>query len=115
MVRRPFLTERHVKTRLEWANEHHEWTVDDWKRVLWSDEAAVKKDSDVRQFWAFRHQNKLEKYAPKNVRGRSKSGDVQQMIWACFTSNKLGPIVFINGTLNSSVYIDILRQNLLPF
>src|SRR5579862_5082684 len=37
------------------------------------------------------------------------------MIWACFTGNKLGPIVFINGTLNSSMYIDILRQNLLPF
>ena len=37
------------------------------------------------------------------------------MIWGCFAGAKLGPIVFINGTVNSDVYISILRDNLLPF
>ena len=34
------------------------------------------------------------------------------MIWGCFADSKLGPIVFINGTVN---YISILQDNLLPF
>jgi transposase len=29
--------------------------------------------------------------------------------------NKLGPIAFINGMVNSDVYIDIIRNNLLPY
>jgi hypothetical protein len=37
------------------------------------------------------------------------------MIWAGFVGNKLGPIVYINGTVNSDVYIDIVRQDLLPY
>ena len=37
------------------------------------------------------------------------------MIWGCFIDNKLGPIVFIHGTVNSKAYIDILDQNLIPF
>ena len=34
------------------------------------------------------------------------------MIWGCFVGNKLGPIAFINDTVNSDMYIDILHNNL---
>ena len=37
------------------------------------------------------------------------------MIWGCFAGNKLDPIAFINGTVNNDVYIDTLRDNLLPY
>ena len=37
------------------------------------------------------------------------------MIWACFMSDKLGPIVFINGMVNAEVYINVLTNSLLPF
>ena len=37
------------------------------------------------------------------------------MIWGCFVSNKLGPIVFVDGTVNQYVYMDILREQLPPF
>jgi len=63
----------------------------------------------------FRYQTKVEKYAAKNVRGKERDGDVFQMIWECFTGNKLGPIVFLNGIVNSDLYIDILQNNLLPY
>ena len=52
---------------------------------------------------------------PKNVRGKARDGDISQMIWACFVGNKLGPIAFINSTVNSDVYIDILHNNLLSY
>jgi transposase len=37
------------------------------------------------------------------------------MIWACFYNNKLGPIAFIDGSINSHVYISVLQDKLLPF
>jgi len=57
----------------------------------------------------------VEKYAAKNVRGKARDEDVFQMIWGCFTGNKLGPVVFLNGIVNSDLYIDILQNNLLPY
>src|SRR5579859_996251 len=114
-VKRALLTDKHAKTRLKWAMEHRAWTQEDWEWIIWSDECAVQKDSDSRQVWVFRHQNKHEKYDHKNVRGQAKGGGLLQMIWACFAGDKLCPIVFVNGTVNSDLYIAILRENLLPF
>ena len=37
------------------------------------------------------------------------------MVWAYFSNNKLGPIAFINGTINSHLYISILEAELIPF
>ena len=73
----------------------------------------MQKDSACQQVWVFRHQIKEEKYAPKNIRGKSKEGDLSQMIWGCFVGNKLGPIVSVDGSVKSNVYITILRNNLL--
>jgi len=109
------LTQEHAKKCLKWAMAHGHWKVEDWKRVFWSDECAVKKDSDPQTLWIFRSQNKRKKYDPKNIHGQSKSGGIQQMVWGCFPGSKLGPIVFIDGTVNSDKYIELLRENLLPF
>ena len=46
-VKRPFLTQKHAKERLVWAKAHRHWTVDDWKRVIWSDESPMQKDSNA--------------------------------------------------------------------
>jgi len=100
---------------LNWARDQLHKTREDWAKVGWSDECAVQKDSARQQVWVFRHQTKKEKYAPKNVRGTARGGDVFQMIWGCFVGDKLGPIAFIDGTVNSDVYINVLYNNLLPY
>ena len=114
-MKRPLLNEKQAANRLKWAKEHRNWTVDDWRRVIWSDECAVQRDSDPSQVYVFRHQNKQEKYAIKNIRGRSKGGQMSQMIWVCFCNDKLGPIVFLKDSVNADVYIDVLSTTFLPF
>ena len=38
--------------RLRWANEHKDWTIDDWKRVVWSDETKINRfGSDGAQWY----------------------------------------------------------------
>ncbi|GBM13136.1 hypothetical protein AVEN_64349-1 [Araneus ventricosus] len=38
-TRVPLLTKRRRQLRLQWALEHQDWTMDEWKRVAWSDES----------------------------------------------------------------------------
>ena len=113
-LNRPLLTKEHAKKRLKWARECRYWT-EQWGKVIWSDESAIQKDSDTRTMWVWRHQCKAEKYAPKNVVGKKRDGELSQMIWGCFVGNKLGPIVFIDGTIRKEAYIAILEQNLLEY
>src|SRR5688572_9469209 len=37
------------------------------------------------------------------------------MVWGCFCNNKLGPLVLVEGTLNSDKYIELLENYLVPF
>jgi hypothetical protein len=105
-----------AKKRLAWARAHQHWTVDNWKWVIWSDECAVQKDSsNAMGYCVFERQNKREKYAPQNVRMKSKYGNLSQMIWACFVGNTLGPIVFISGSINRDVYMELLQTEFDPF
>jgi len=115
-AKRAKLTDENAKEHLRWALLHQHWTVDMWKKVAWSDESAVKKDSDTKTVWVWRHTGKagkIEKYLPKNVVGKRQDGGTSQMIWGCFAGNKLGPIVFIDENINAGVYTQILEQNLL--
>ncbi|GBL84864.1 hypothetical protein AVEN_93886-1 [Araneus ventricosus] len=41
-TRVPLLTARHKALRLDWARQHYHWTVDDWKRLAWSDESRFQ-------------------------------------------------------------------------
>ena len=39
-AKKPLLTDRHRKARLAFAHEHKDWTSNQWKSVLWSDESS---------------------------------------------------------------------------
>ena len=114
-VKRTLLNKEHAKKRLEWALKYQHYTREDWAKFAWSDESTIQKDSARQQVWVFQHQTKDEKYAPKNVRGKARDGDVYQMVWGCFVSNKLGPIVFIDGSITGDAYTALLRDNFLPY
>ena len=47
-VGQPLLTKKHAAQRLKWAIEHRHWSKENWEKITWSDECAVKKDSDPR-------------------------------------------------------------------
>ena len=41
--KKPFLTKKHRKARLDFALTHQHWTVEDWKKVVWSDETKINR------------------------------------------------------------------------
>ncbi|KAG1531787.1 hypothetical protein G6F51_013384 [Rhizopus arrhizus] len=40
-VKKPLLTAKYMKRRLAWAKKHQNWTTNDWRRVVFSDETKV--------------------------------------------------------------------------
>ena len=41
--KKPFLSARHRQQRLAFALKQREWTVEDWKRVIQSDETKINR------------------------------------------------------------------------
>src|SRR5258708_35244273 len=40
-AKRPALSQCHCRERLDFAKSHQHWTVEDWKRVILSDETKI--------------------------------------------------------------------------
>jgi len=114
-VKRPRLTPAHVKKRKQWAKEHLNWKIIDFEKVDWSDECSIEKGADPRGVWVFRTSSKAEKFLPKNVATKNKSGCVSLMVWGCFTGTHLGPLVSFRGKNTADTYVNTLRNHLLPF
>ena len=43
-VRVPMITPVHCQKQLQWAREHQNWTLEQWKKVAWSDEPRFLSD-----------------------------------------------------------------------
>ncbi len=39
---KPGLTSDQMKERLKWCLDYKDWTLEDWKKVIWSDETSVQ-------------------------------------------------------------------------
>ena len=49
-AKKPFKSEKNRKARLEFAKAHRNWTVEQWRRIVWSDESKFNlKGSDGKQ------------------------------------------------------------------
>jgi hypothetical protein len=112
-VRKPLISEKNRKDRLQWCKQHQKWTDEQWKKVIWSDESRFTLfQSDGRtRVWRL----PKEKYDVDCIVPTVKHGGGGVMVWGCFTWESLGPLVRVEGTVNSQKYIDILNRHLIPF
>src|SRR6185437_16140623 len=46
--KKPYLTAVHMQKRIKWAYAHRDWTIEDWKHVVWSDESSIQLWSNSR-------------------------------------------------------------------
>uniref|UniRef100_A0A3Q2ZWT6 Transposase Tc1-like domain-containing protein n=1 Tax=Kryptolebias marmoratus TaxID=37003 RepID=A0A3Q2ZWT6_KRYMA len=111
--RKPLLTPKQRKTKLQWAKERQSWTVDDWMKVIFSDESqiCIGQGDDVGTFvWC--HSNEI--YADICLKKMCKFPQ-SLMIWGCMSGKGTGEMAVITSSINAQVYIDILDTFLIPF
>lgn len=49
--KKPLLAKRHVLARLSFAHKYKNWTVDDWRRVIFSDETKINLINSDGRSW----------------------------------------------------------------
>jgi transposase len=97
------LTQKHIAQRVKFCEMYKEWTVEDWKRIVFSDESSFQRDRRVRKVWTRKKRVQLErvKHEP-NI-----------MIWGGISFHGATPISVVKGSINSEKYQEVLDECLL--
>ena len=111
-VKKPLLRPPNIKKRLEFAIRHKDWTLDDWKRVLWSDESKFEIFGSHRRQHVRRKVK--ERYNSKCIAPTVKHGGGSVIVWGCFSYDGVGELVKIDGIMKKEDYHRILQYSAIP-
>lgn len=113
----PKLSREHRERRLRFAREHVDWTPDQWRSVLFTDECRVCLFGNDRRKRVYRRTG--ERYAECCITETVSFGGGSCMVWGGISTERKTELVFITcgagGGLNSQRYIDnILQTHVVP-
>lgn len=111
--RKPIRNCLQKKARLQFANEHINWLPDDWKGVIWSDEAHFELFNRKNRTLVRRKRTESEK--PFSFVPRMQKGGGSVSLWGCMTSAGVGELVFYEGRVNGQTYIQLIGDALISF
>jgi len=79
----PLLSDKNRKQRLQFTQDHQNWTIEDWKSVVWSDESRyLLQHSDGRvRIWPKIH----ESMAPSCLVSMVQAAGDGVMVWGIFS------------------------------
>ena len=105
--KKPFLKKKHRLQRTEWAKDAVTWGIEEWKRVIWTDESSVELGKNTRVCRVWRHPG--EAFDEKCLVPTFKSGRTSIMVWSCIAYDKKGPLHFLlTGRGNGAGYVELV-------
>ncbi|KAJ3481984.1 hypothetical protein NLI96_g7289 [Meripilus lineatus] len=107
----PQLKPRHRQARLQFAERYKEWTMEDWKRIVWSDETKINRlGSDGKRYvW----KQAGESLSDRLVGGTVKFGGGNLILWECMGWEGIGYACRIEGKMDGELYELILGDKLM--
>jgi transposase len=109
--KKPFLSPAHKERRFQWAKAHQHWSVEDWMAVMFTDESKFNLFGSDGRRWCWRKPG--EEFDERYVRKEVKHGGGNVMVWGCITAKGLGRIVRIEGTMDATLYTQILNEDVM--
>ena len=109
--KKPKLSKKHRRERMIWADKYKNWTIDDWHRVIWSDETKINRLGSDGIKWAWKKPN--SSLQDHHIIPTIKYGGGSLMLWGCMTSKGVGDYMKIDVRMNSNVYCTVLDEGLL--
>jgi transposase len=104
---KPYLMPRHIMNRRIFAMEHVSWTMDDWKKVIWTDEATFELGKNSRQIRVWRRID--EEYNNDCTGSTFKSGRVSVMVWGAIALGKKSKLVVLPpGRRSATDFVDLV-------
>lgn len=111
-VPKPKLTKKHIRYRKKFVDKYKDWTVDDYKRIVWSDETKINRFNSDGLQWVYVDANNNQ--IADRVQPKTKFGGGGIMVWGCMTWAGVGKLTKIDGTMNALQYTQILESSLMP-
>ena len=108
--KKPLLSGMNLKRRLEWCKQHQSWSVEDWKRVMWSDESPFElRFKQKERVWRLHN----ERYKPWALTPTTKSS-IKINVWGCFSASGVGSLHMVQINMDQFQYQEILNEELPP-
>lgn len=100
------------RKRLQWAQQHRNWTSEDWARVIWSDETPVQlvQTKQRRYVWCLPH----ERLSSGMIRPMIQAGGGNIMYWGAFKGRQLLNLVEVSSKMNGEEYKNLLQKQIQP-
>ncbi|CAB5366358.1 unnamed protein product [Rhizophagus irregularis] len=107
----PLISESNKAKRLLWARAHENWMVEDFKRVVWSDESTYTqfRTSGFGRVWRESSEEFHEDCIASTVQ---KS--FGRMFWGCFSWVGMGPLVPLTGRITGAIHRETLANYAIP-
>jgi hypothetical protein len=105
--KQPFLSNIHKAGRLEFARKHQKWRIEDWKKVIRTDESTfeVGKSSCQLLMW----QKSDERYRLDCLIPTFKTRRTSILIWGGFTATHKLSLIFMPPNRRTTVdYVEIV-------
>jgi hypothetical protein len=111
-AKKPLLRKKNVKERLAFAKKYAKWTVEQWSKVLWTDETKIELFGTRRRVFVRRSIG--ERFRSFCLSPTMKFGGGSIMLWGAISANGTLPLKLINGIMDKKVYHSILVRNAVP-
>src|SRR5436190_5361051 len=108
--KRPLLKPAQRRARLHFAQSHLEWTLEDWKQVIWSDKTKINRMGSDGRKWVWKEVG--EELNDRLVEGTQKFGGGNVMVWGCMSWDGIGYATRIEGKMDAPLYTSILHDKL---
>lgn len=109
--KKPMLSALHRHARLVFAEKYREFTEEDWKRVIWSDESKINRLGSDGQKYVWKKAG--EPLIDREIIGTKKFGGGNIMVWGCMGWDGVGKMVYVEGKMDAKQYCSILDDGLL--
>lgn len=101
------LTPKMMKKRLEFAKQHSNWTIDDWRRVAFSDESTFEcQMANSRCVWQLPG-------SPPPVHQKVKH-PTKVMVWGIISYKGPGRLHVVEGMMDKNQYLRVIQTRVIP-
>jgi hypothetical protein len=115
--KRPYLTEAHAQARLSWCQIRKDWTTEEWKSIIFSDECSVERGAGAQRVWVWRTPS--QKWDKDMIQPVKTGKDISIMIWGAIWLGNRSDLVIMkrdddapNQGYSARSYITVLEEQM---